>query len=69
MTTSTKIQMHLYLPPELAQSVREKAGRFGFKLPEYIRFLIANDVKEKLEGEIPYVDEKTERDRECFARI
>lgn len=56
MTNSVK--KHIVLPYELYEMAQTKAKKFGFRLGEYVRYVIARDVEE----DIPMVDEETEKE-------
>ena len=54
---SASVKKHIVLPHELYEMAATKAKKFGFRLGEYVRYVIARDV----EDDIPMVDEETEK--------
>lgn len=54
------VRKHIVFPSELVELAEFKADRLGFSLAEYIRFLLAKDVKKCID-EIPYVDIELEK--------
>ena len=64
MQTQTKrIQKLITFPKELYSLVMNKANRIGMTFPEYVRILVVNDLKGKLDS-IPMVSAKTEKNIE-----
>ncbi len=54
------VQKFITFSPELYQLATSKAQLFGFSVAEYVRHLIANDVKTEA-TDIPMVDAQTEQ--------
>jgi hypothetical protein len=54
-----RIQKLISFPPELYDFAKTKANKFGFTFSEYIKHLIANDVKFQVE-QMEMVDTETE---------